>query len=286
LSRCSQALNIIRNPTLFSVLLKKKPPLDEASVHWLFDVFGWSLRNFSSSVFYQQTVLVLPNNECFPGKVDSVQGMAELVFSRVVEYAGLAHWPWQVTEQSHCYVQGSVSPPAGAAQDFSGSQVLEMEGEQVLPVVYSRQHIGNPEALIAGFAHTLAQYLGSTAREIPPGGVENWPQVTEVLATYLGFGLMFANSAFIFPPGGCGSCGSSVSRDNALSQWDSTYALALFTVLKGLSARKVKPHLKKSLRSYFQRCVVDVSSRRQMLSHLQVLGEEKEQPVMASIENG
>ena len=271
---------------MFSVLLKKKPPLDEASVQWLFDVFGWSLRNFSSAVFYQQTRLVLPTNEYFPGKVDSVQGMAELVFSRVAEYAGLAHWPWQIIEQSHCYLQGNVSPPSGAVQDFSGTPRLISDGSQTLPVVYAQQHINNPEALIAGFAHTLGQYLGSTAKESPPGGVENWPQVTEVLATYLGFGLMFANSAFIFPPGGCGSCSTTVSRNNALSQWDCTYALALFSVLKGIPGRKVKPYLKKSLRGYYQRCLSDINSREEMLQQLQSSLENPGQAAMVSTKSG
>ncbi len=264
---------------MFSVLFKRKPPLDEASVQWLFDVFGWSFRNFSPAVFYQQTTLVLPTNDFFPGKVDSVQGMAELVFERVAEYAGMAHWPWQVVEQSHCYLENNLLPPVGAGQAFTGGRRLALANGQVLPIIYDMRHVNNPETLIAGFAHRLGQYLGHTAKEPPPGGVENWPQATEVLAVYLGFGLMFANSAFVFPPGGCGGCGAAVSRDNALSQWDYTYALALFTVLKGISPRQVRPHLKKSLRGYFQRCVTDVASREQLLSCLQAMVDTGEPQV-------
>ena len=258
---------------MFSVLFKRKPPLDEASVQWLFDVFEWALHNFSPAVFYRQTRLVLPTNEHFPGKVNSVQCMAELVFERVVEYAGMAHWPWQVVEKSHCHLDTIQQLPAGATQEFIGKASPLAAHGPALPVVYDRLHIGNPEALIAGFAHSLGQYLGYTAREVPPGGVDNWPQVTEVLADFLGFGLMFANSAFVFPSGGCGSCGTNVSRNSALSQWDHTYALALFSVLKGIPPRKVKPYLKKSLRGYFQRCYSDVSGRPE-LSRLQQFSAE------------
>ncbi|WP_144375322.1 hypothetical protein [Thiolapillus brandeum] len=231
------------------------------SVRWLFDVFEWSLRNFSPGVFYGQTRLVLPTNEHFPGKVDSVQGMAELVFERVAEYAGMAHWLWQVVEKSHCDLDAVQQIPSGATQEFVGSSSPSAFSTQALPVVYDRLHIGNPEALIAGFAHTLGQYLGYTAKEAPPGGVNNWPQITEVLADYLGFGLMFANSAFVFPSGGCSSCATTVRRNSALSQWDHTYALALFATLKGIPPRKVKPYLKKSLRGYYQRCLSDISGR-------------------------
>lgn len=263
------ALNFIRNQILFSLLFRRKPPLDEASLLWLFDVFGWCFRNFSPAVFYQQTRLVLPTNDFFPGKVDSIQGMAELVFDQVAEYAGMRHWPWQVVEQSHCYRESGIVPSVGAGQAFPGARQLTLADGKILPVVYDMRHIGNPETLIAGFAHRLGQYLGQTAQEPPPGGVENWPQATEVVAAYLGFGLMFANSAFVFPSGGCGSCATSTSRDNALSQWDSTYALALFTVLKGISPRLVRSHLKKSLRGYFSRCVADVASRERLVQRLQ-----------------
>ena len=249
---------------MFSVLFKKRPPLDEASVQWLFDVFEWALRNFPSEVFYQQNRLVLPTNEHFPGKVDSVQGMAELVFERVAEYSGMAHWPWQVVEKSHCNLEAARQIPTGATQEFVGREPTFVGPEHPLPIVYDRLLIGNPESLIAGFAHSLGQYLGYTAKEAPPGGVDNWPQVTEVLADYLGFGLMFANSAFVFPPGGCGSCSANVSRNSALSQWDHTYALALFVALKDIPPRKVKPHLKKSLRGHFQRCLADISGRPEL----------------------
>ncbi|WP_456375683.1 hypothetical protein [Thiolapillus sp.] len=253
---------------MFSVLFKRKPPLDEVSVRWLFDVFEWALRNFPSEVFFRQNRLVLPTNEYFPGKVDSVQGMAELVFERVAEYAGMAHWPWQVVEKSHCSLDAIQKIPAGATQELVGKASPSFGYKHPLPVVYDRLLIGSPESLIAGFAHSLAQYLGYTAREAPPGGVDNWPQVTEVLADYLGFGLMFANSAFLFPSGGCASCTTNIRRESVLSQWDHSYALALFVMLKDIPPRKVKPHLKKSLRGYFMRCLSDISGRPE-LSRLQ-----------------
>ena len=58
------------------------------------------------------------------------------------------------------------------------------EAEQI-GVDYDPNMVGNPEGLIASFAHTLAHYLGQSAKEVPPGGVENWPQITEVLAVFL-----------------------------------------------------------------------------------------------------
>ena len=243
---------------MFSVMFKRQPPLDEPSAQWILDVYAWALTEFSADYFYQDARLVLPTNAFFPGRSSSPAEMAGRVFEQVAGYAGMQHWNWQLRDAYSCELEPVPSLPKDLAQS-AGAVDVSMP---LLPVVYQPEHIGNPEALIAGFAHSLAQYLGMTAREEPPGGVQNWPQTTEVLAIFMGFGLMFANSAFVFPPGGCRSCGvQNQQRQNALAQWDCTYALAVFTVLKNISYADVRPHLKKSLRGYFKRCVADIQAR-------------------------
>jgi hypothetical protein len=129
-----------------------------------------------------------------------------------------------------------------------------------LTVTYEPDYLNNPEAMIAVFAHALAHYLGTSAKEPPPGGAENWPQVTEILAVFLGFGLMFANTALVLPRGGC--CGGPVVRRQAyVSQHDITYALAIFAALKRLPQQQVLRHLKGSLRGHFRRAMREVKGR-------------------------
>ena len=142
-----------------------------------------------------------------------------------------------------------------------GSRAVATEKPSAsLTISYDPSHLNNPEAMIAVFAHTLAHYLGTSAREPPPGGAEDWPQVTELLAVFLGFGLMFANTALILPRGGC--CGGAlVQRQAYVSQHDITYALAIFSALKGLPGRDVLAHLKKSLRGHFNQASREVKGR-------------------------
>jgi hypothetical protein len=129
-----------------------------------------------------------------------------------------------------------------------------------LTVTYEPSYVGNPEAMIAVYAHTLAHYLGLSVREPPPGGAENWPHVTELLAVFLGFGLMFANTALVFPRGGC--CGGPVVRRQAyVSQHDITYALAIFAALKDIPPKQVLEHLKKPLRGHFRQALREVRGR-------------------------
>jgi hypothetical protein len=243
-------------------LFASKPVLDEASATWLFEVYAWCLDQFDAAEFSSGTSLVLPSNDYFPGRENSVQGMADLIFERVQHYAGMKHWPLQLMNQSWC---PSAQP---AALEIDGSRRGEhalgtdVKFEQPLPVGYDPAMIGNPEALISSFSHSLAQYLGATAEVPPPGGLPNWPQATEVLAVFLGFGVMFANSAFTFRTNKCGSCGGAkVDRTNYLSQYDIVYALAIFCTLKHIPPNEVLPHLKKSLRGFFKKCMKDIQSR-------------------------
>ena len=103
--------------------------------------------------------------------------------------------------------------------------------------------------------------MGQMAETPPPGGVQYWPQATELLAVYLGFGLMFANSAFTFR-GGCGSCyNPAANRDAYLSEQEATYALAIFAVLKGISNSTVTRHLKSHLRGFYKKAAKEVNQR-------------------------
>jgi hypothetical protein len=255
---------------MLSNLFAPSPPLDETSVDWIFQVFGWSLRNLDGAYFRDHTILVNPTNEHFAGRTNSVGGMAELIFRTVAGYAGMAHWPLRLIEATAVMpaltgpvtVNGPLRAPASQARPPASSSAL-------LTVPYDSALVANPEALIAGLAQNLAHRLGATVQEPPPGGLENWPQTTEVIGVVLGFGLMFANTAFEFQSRSCGSCGGPAARREAfLSQYDITYALALFATLKEIPDRDVLRHLKSSLRGHYKRCVRDLRPRTAALEAL------------------
>lgn len=256
---------------MLSRLFHREPPLDEESVQWLFEVFAWALRHLDGELFFRETILVTPTNEHFPGRANSVPAMARLILERTAAYAGMAHWPLRLVGP------GEGPPPAAVPQiELSGglrragdapTAASAMKG--ALPIGYDPALVGNPEALIAGFGQVLAHYLGSAVREPVPGGLQNWPQATEVLGVFLGFGLMIANTAFEFRPRSCGSCGGPpAQREAFLSQYDVTYALAIFCTLKGLPSRAVSRHLKKALRPHFRRCMGDLAHRQSELALL------------------
>lgn len=249
--------------------LKPDPLLDETYANWIFDVFGWALRNLDAVMFREETVLVLPSNEHFPGRANNPADMAQLIFARVVDFSGMQHWPLQLLPPESCLLD-----PAGPTVMPGGLRgkrgVSASPASARLPLSYDPGYLNNPEATIAVFAHTLAHYLGSAADEPPPGGEGSWPQTTEILAVFLGFGLMFANTALVLPRGGC--CGGPVVRRQAfVTQQDITYALALFASLKRLQNKQVLPHLKKSLRGHFKRARREIENDHR--ARLAELGE-------------
>jgi len=250
-------------------LFEKKPLLDEETVEWLFDSFGWALENFDGDLFYEHTVLVLPTNQFFPGRVQSEQGMASLILDQVKSYAFIAHWPTQAIDQGSACLTRPAAVEISAPLRDSNAVAVSVGGDvTALQIPYNPQQINNPEGMIATFAHTLAHYLGQMAAQPPPGGTEYWPQATEVLAIYLGFGLMFANSAYTFR-GSCASCyNPNANRDAYLTELQSVYALAIFAVLKGIPDAAVTGQLKAHLRGFYRKAVKQVSARTQDLARL------------------
>ena len=241
--------------------LKKQELMEQDTVEWLFDVFAWSLRNFGRDVFFNETILVVPSNKHFPGRVNSVEGMASLIFEQVQTYAGLKHWPCRLQDMNTI----DSSPAStkllinGALRGKDGVAVDAVDEEHKLLVAYNPHQISDPEAMIASYAHTLAHYLGSMAQESPPGGEDLWPHVTEIVAVFMGFGLMFANTASVYRGGGCASCyNPRAERMAFLSQDEVTYALALFCVLKGIPDKEVLANLKKHLRPVFKKAIKDI----------------------------
>ncbi len=256
-------------------LFDKQPVVDPSSSEWIFNAYGWALQNFDADLFYSYTVLVRPTNEFFPGTVNSVQGMAEIIFDRVKAYAGINHWPTQVQDQSMCHmiesqqvlIHGALRGPKGVVDE-------SVEDNQRLVIPYNPQQINNPEGMIATYAHVLSHHMGRMAKVPPPGGIDYWPQATELLAIFLGFGFMFANSAYNFR-GGCGSCYNPYAqRDAYLTEVEATYALALFCHLKGIPNSKVTPHLKSHLRGIYRKSVKEIVEKAQAVDRLKQIQSE------------
>lgn len=245
-------------------LFKKPILLEEESIQWMFDAYGWALDQFDAGYFYHHSELILPTNEFFPGRVDNHDDMAQLIFQQVAQYMGVSHWPVKVVAEQACQISNKAEfTIEGPLRQKDAAADPQVPAGQWLEIPYSPNQISNPEGMIASFAHIIAFYLGQFANEPPPGGGDYWPHSTELLAIFGGFGLMFANSAYTFK-GGCGSCYNPLAnRDAYLNERQSTYALAIFATLKNIPGKQVLKHLKGHLSGFYKQSVKDVNERLQ-----------------------
>lgn len=247
---------------MISFGLKRKPLIDEASRIWLLDAFSWALRNADANVFHQKTQLILPTPNFFPDRSQSAGEMASQVLGRVINYAHMDQWNLVLVDPSQFQLPEPIEPVLDG--NIRSKEMVLADASQRLPSMPLScipPQLNNPEALIGSFAQGLSYYLVTQIRELPPGGQEYLPQAIDVLAIFLGFGVMLANSAYTFK-GGCGSCYNPLAnRRAALTELDTVYALAIFCHLKGIATSTVKPHLKKHLRSGFSRACSEMKSQ-------------------------
>lgn len=245
-------------------LFKARPLIDQSSADWIFDTYAWALEYFDSNDFFTRSRLIQPSNEFFPGRVDSVHAKAENIFNATLSHAGLSHWPLvlQAPEQ----FQNSATPLLNI-QSFernSGkSKLPSLKTDQPLHLSYNPQQTLKPEDLSSSFAHNIAQQLAFQSQILPPGGSDYFLEGTEVLAIFLGFGVMFANSAYTFR-GGCGSCyNAQANRQATLTENDVMFALALFCRLKEIPGSEATRFLKKHLRSSFKQATKQINAQPQ-----------------------
>ncbi|MFP4295409.1 MAG: hypothetical protein ACOC00_04485 [Halothiobacillaceae bacterium] len=261
--------------------LRPAPLIDEPTRRWMLDVYEWALKSFDGTFFARHTPLVTPTDRDFPGRARAGHERAVLVLDHVCRHAGLAHWP--VTLQD----------PVGTSQPSlvatTGTFTQQPGGVRRIPTPpparldYAPGQVTNPEALIGSLARALADLVARTATTTPPGGAENWRQMTEVLAVFMGFGIIMANSAYESPRLGCGACRvPGAERAADLSRYDLTYALAIFCVLKQIRPGAATTHLKSPLRGHLRKAVrqlrkdPDLIRLANSLSAMDHVGEPKE----------
>lgn len=196
------------------------------------------------------------------------------MFERVKKYAGMENWACQLQAQeydSNPMVAPTIvikNAPRGPAGTFS----ILGEDRHKIKITYNPEQVKNPEILVATYAHELGHYLGMTAKNYPPGGEAFWEPATDLLATFMGFGIFLANSAFSFKQyTEVNSQGWSTQSQGYLSQYELTYALVIFCFLKKIPTSEVEIHLKRSLHSFFKKATKEVRGNVNALNKLKKL---------------
>ena len=256
-------------------LFKPKPIIDADSQAWINDAFAWALEHFDNQYFSQHTQLILPTKAFFPEPASSVEQMAANVFKQVSQYCGVEQWPFKLVDPQYFMPQQyQFSQPImikrGNAITDSNNQQLIVPDEHKLSVSYDPVQLNQPQVMVANYATMLASFLFGMASVPPPGNAEHRLPAIEILAIFMGFGVMFTNTAYAFR-GGCGSCHNhAANRVAVLTENECAYALALFCHLKNIDAKTVTPHLKKHLRGLFKQALKQLEKNPQNQAELRL----------------
>lgn len=240
-------------------LFKNTPLLEKNSQEWIHDTFKWALDNFDKSYFKQKSRLVLPNAEFFPDRVTSIVDMSETVFRRTMSYGGLENWPINLL-QPQVY-QPQPMPLLSFGNNLRGSSAL-IEAAKKINISYNPNQINQPQDLVASVAQAMSSIMIAQKQVLPPGGEEFLPQAIDLVACFMGFGVIMSNTAYQFK-GGCGSCNNPyANREVALPEAEMLYCLALFCFFKELPKEQAIKHLKPYLRKQFKQAFRDISDYR------------------------
>jgi hypothetical protein len=267
---------------MLSTFFKAKPVVDEASKEWIFDSFAWCIEQLDGDFFKENSELILPNNSFYPGSASSVEAMADKIFSNTLNYTGMKSWPLRLVSSDNfsqktmpqlsfeSRLRGESAKvgtkvAAKVSSDTSSTFSYKVEGEalvssrppseQAVPTIdiaFHSSQLNQPQDLIAYLVQVQAGILVNQHGMLPLGGKDVLPQTIDLVACFMGFGVIFANTAYQFK-GGCGSCNKqNLNRQAALPELETVYALALFCVIKGVDIKPVKKELKSHLYKPFR----------------------------------
>tara|TARA_B110000881_G_C18596459_1_gene531742 strand:- start:1364 stop:2161 length:798 start_codon:yes stop_codon:yes gene_type:complete len=241
--------------SIFANLMKPTSNLEEVSQDWVIETFAWALQHFDSTVFQQESQLILPTNSFYPGRVSSIHEMAQAIFDQTLIYVGMQHWPLKLVAPENYQpdrLEVEQGLKFGFVDNMRGAKAkLKDKPSQAIQITYNPNQVNQPQDLVASFVQVLAAIIISYTKKLPPGGEDCLPKAIDLVACFMGFGVMFANTAYQFK-GGCGSCYNPyANRQAALNENEVINVLALFSYLKNINIKQVKPHLKSHLRGGF-----------------------------------
>ncbi|AHE55877.1 hypothetical protein [Sphingomonas sanxanigenens] len=234
-------------------LFGPKRPIDGDAFEWMLATIKWLLRTYDGVAGLHETRLVLPTTDFFPTSAATGHALAEEIFDRVRSAAGMLEWRCRL-------MPGDPSRPMQVARGFAlkhesfapaGTFIRADDRDGMLAIIrYNPNQLATPPTLVATFAHELAHYLLSAARDYPPGGRDLKELATDLTAVFLGFGIFMANGAKSFRAfQSFDESGWESSRQGYLSEAALVTALAIVERLSGRSPRDAAPWLKPHLAS-------------------------------------
>ena len=208
---------------------------------WVDDNFDWAV---DVGFLTARTPLVLPTREFFPSKIGKSPEAVQSLVGDIARLLGLEDRVIQVSpldvlpgEYRHNY------------QDLT-AQAGTWQGEENAALIrYDPELVARPLVLIAILVHELMHEKLSWTPVQPPGGEALHELATDLHCITCGFGVIAMNAA------------EQIGWQGYMRQPTRAYALARFTLARGLDPAIVERTLAPRSASYFTKAITDMKNR-------------------------
>ncbi len=198
---------------------------------WLFETSAWLIERLGGTqALRSRARLITPTYEDFP--IDRALEHDELIedfFLFVLEHAGLSRWPFELSPDDHR------GPSLIHAAD---------ENLKTMLVPYERG-MTDATRIVGTLSRGVAYHLVRQAEIVDPHH-EAFDLATELATVILGFGIFSANTS-----GRRGFAGLWLA-DTALSEVETSYALALYAILFEQPDARILPYLRVNPHGFYR----------------------------------
>jgi hypothetical protein len=162
-------------------------PIDDHARRWVDEQLDWLGREFADESVVDRPI-ILPNAEYFPDPYDCSPAAVRRMFDRVCEYMNVPAGAVRL-------VVMDARPPELVNADgdlLPGAAGLYEEGSDQFIVHLEKAQFDRPMELVGTMAHELSHVRLLGENRIDPERFDN-ELLTDLTATYLGFGIFLAN---------------------------------------------------------------------------------------------
>ena len=163
-------------------------PVDEHARRWIDEQLGWLGREFREESIVERPI-ILPNAKSFPDPYDGSPAAVRRMFDRVCGYMNVS------AESVRLVVMDESRRPELVNADgdlLPGVAGLYEEGSDRFIVRVEKEQFDRPMDLVGTMAHELSHVRLLGESRIDPERFDN-ELLTDLTATYLGFGIFLAN---------------------------------------------------------------------------------------------
>lgn len=249
-----------------------KPRLiDKHTEAWFFDRFAWILENFSQEKPVNRTELVTPSPEHFPVDPDGAS-LPEQLLRHVINYSGVDHWTFSLERVD----ENGTKDLGSALLLYPLTQASPVEAndneDDCLPITYPDRYDTSAQHLISCFGSHIGWYLAQTVEMPEEFDEEEFPLIADLMAIYLGFGVIRSNTSFDSQSDGeFGWHAWSTERQGFLTEGTTIFATLVFAELAGIEVERVRAGLKPRLHKQLEKARRQIVHSQDDIARLRAL---------------